>query len=898
MSWLRFLQRRRRDDDLAREIDQYIAQETDDNIARGMDPGQARIAALRKFGNRTQTREVLYRMNTINWIDALARDLNHGLRQLRLRPGFALAAIASLALGIGANTAIFTLTDQILLRLLPVENPRELVQLRLEGVRAGGNWGDSARTFTYPAYLALRDHNTVFSGLTGERVEFVSLIGQDRSELIQVAMVAGNYFQVLGVRAQLGRLFTPQDDQHLGSHPVCVLQYDFWQTHYQERPDIIGQAIRLNGAPFTVIGVAPPGFEGTDVGRPTKVWAPISMQPAIVPDNPSLTDERASWFYLFARLKPGVSLAQAEAAMTVLYRQRQQEELKQPYFTRFPETRDAFLRQRFSLEPASRGNSGLRSRFERPLILLEYLAGAVLLIACANIAGLLLAGGAARQKELAIRTAIGAGRARVAAQLYVESAILAVAGAVAGLFLGSWLARLLIVSLPYDPGMLSISPTPDARILAFTIAVSALTTILFGVLPAWQNSRAAPVDTLREEAASISGARMQVRLRKLFVGLQVGLSAVLLIGAGLFLRTLVNLRNVDLGIRSGNVVSFHVRPSAPYDDARRIQLYRSLLDAIASVHGVSAVGANRTALFTGGRWDSTLHIPGVAEKNGEQPWSFFNAVTPGYFDALGIPVKLGRAFTWADWGSGKRLALVNETLARQYFEGSPPIGRMIGRGAKSPTDIEIVGVLADSRYHEVRGEVPRQTFLNLDSIIARVAGINVYARSAGDPRHIMTALQAQVAKIDPTLVVSGMRTLDDQINFRIANERILSVLSVAFAILATLLSVVGLHGVLAFLVTRRTREIGIRMALGAKRGAIVRLVAGEMALVIACGLAAGVAAGYACARFFETQLFGVRAHDPVVIIAASAVLLAAAVSATLIPAVQASRLHPMNALRR
>jgi predicted permease len=621
------------------------------------------------------------------------------------------------------------------------------------------------------------------------------------------------------------------------------------------------------------------------------------MLPTIAPTNPQLDDERSAWFYLFARLKPGVTITQAEAAMKVLYRQRQHDELKQSYFSRFPEARDTFLRQMFTLEPAARGNSGLRSRFERPLLLLEWLAAVVLLITCANIAGLLLARGAARQRDLAIRSSIGAARGRIVRQLFTESAVLAIAGAVAGILLGSWLTRLLIRSLPYDPGNLSLSAVPDLRVLAFTIVITAVTVLLFGLLPAWQNSRLAPMATLRETVGAIAGGRTHVRLRKVFVALQVGLSAVLLIGAGLFLRTLVNLGNVDLGIRRENVVCFRVGPAAPYPDARKLHLYRSLMGGLADVPGVVAAGANRQALFTGGRWDSVLTIPGVSADSAE-PFSFFNAVTPGYFEALGIPVRAGRDFTWSDWGSGKQLALVNETLTRDYFDGKPPVGRMIGRGARAAADIEIIGVFGNARYHEVRGKVPNQTFINLDSFIDRISAVTVYARIAGDPRRIMPTLRAQVSRIDSQLVVSQMRTLDDQIDSAVSNERLLAFLSVGFALVATLLAVVGLYGVLAFVVARRTREIGIRMALGAKRGSVVRLIANEMAFVVLCGLAAGVTAAYACGRYIENHLFGVQAADPIVFCSVPAILLTAAAVATLLPALRASRIDPMCALRQ
>jgi predicted permease len=896
MSWRRYFQRSRRDDDLAAEIDHYVAAETDDNVARGMSVEAARAAAVRKFGNRTRVREVVYASNTINWFEILAQDLRYGFRQLRLRPGFALAAILSLALGIGANTAIFTLVDQLLLRLLPVEDPHALVQLRVDGARPGGNWGDGLHTFPYPTYLALRDRNTVFSGLTGQRIESVNLLDDDGASSIPVALVAGNYFQVLGVRPHIGRLLGPDDDRNLNAHPVAVLQYDFWRSQYQGRPQIVGQAIRLNGAPFTVIGVAAPAFEGTSVGIPTKVFVPIAMQPTIAPTSPGLHEERPAWFYPIARLKPGVTLAQAEASMKVLYRERIEEELNQSYFSKFPEERESLLKQTFSLEPGDRGDSGLRGRFERPLIVLEWLAAVVLLIACTNIAGLLLARGAARRRDLAIRRAIGAGRGRIIGQLFAESALVALAGAAAGLVLGTWLTDLLIALLPAGSTDFSLSATPDLRVLAFTMVVTIATSLVFGLVPAWQNSQVGPSLTLREESGSIAGGRTHVRFRKLFVAVQVALSAVLLLGAGLFIRSLMNLQQVQLGMRPENVVTFLAGPAMPYDNARKIQAYRMVIEGLAEVPGVVAVGANRGPIFTGGRSDGTLTIEGRSDR-GEAPFTFFNAVTPGYFTALGIPVKAGADFSWDDWGTGKRQALVNEALTAAYFDGTPPVGRMVGQGARSPTNIEIIGVCGNARHHDVRGDFPRQTFFNLDSVIDRIIRVSVYVRTSGDPEQVMPSLRSAVRQIDPNFVVSGMRTLDVQINSRMANERMLSFLATGFAILATILALVGLHGVLVFQVANRTHEIGIRMALGARRGMIVRLIASEMMAVVVGGLAAGVATAYWCGRYVQSQLFGLNANDPLVFSVAVATLLAAATVATILPALGASRIDPLDALK-
>jgi predicted permease len=831
----------------------------------------------------------------MNSVDSIRQDLKYGIRQLRVNPGFTLAAILSLALGIGANTAIFTLFDQIVLRLLPVRNPRELVQLRVEGGRFGSNSGDGVHTFSHPIYLALRDRNTVFSGLTGQRVEGASLVGEDRSEMIRVGLVAGNFFNVFGVQPHLGRLLTPDDDKARLAHPVAVLQYDFWQKRFAGARDIVGSTIRLNGSPFTVIGVSAPGFEGTEVGLQTQVWTPVMMKPVITPTWDALDDERNSWFYLFGRLKPGVSVEEAQASMRVLYRQRQEEELQGQFFQKFPENRERFLRQSFSLIPASRGQSNLRSAFERPLIVLQWLVGFVLLIACANVANLLLARGAARSREIAIRGALGAGRGRLIRQLFVESFLLALAGGTAGLILSSLMTKGLVRILPYDPANLSLSTSPDLRILLFTTGVTLATALFFGLVPALQGSRVSPGTVLKEEAGSIAGGH--VRLRKFFVTLQVGLSCLLLIGAGLFARTFQNLRSVDLGLNAENVVIFGVRPATVYDDARKVQTYRSLVEELASVPGVKAVGAGRQMLFTGGRWDSSITIPGVEAKEGNQPWSFFNAITPGYFDALGIPVKAGRDLRWSDWGGSKKLCLVNEALVNEYLGGANAVGRLMAQGTRNTPDTEIIGVFGNARYEDVRGAIPRQIFVSMDSTIRSISGVNIFARVQGDPRAVMSQLREQARRIDSNLIVSDMRTLDDQLNRRLSNERLLSFLSVGFALLASLLAVIGLHGVLSFVVARRTREIGIRIALGADKGSVIRLIMMGMLPVILLGIVAGLITGLLCGRFVESQLFGVKAADPLVFAISVAILLTASLLAAFLPAWRASRIDPMVSLR-
>ena len=834
----------------------------------------------------------------MNLLDSVWQDLKYAARQLRLNPGFSLTAILSLALAIGANTAIFTLVDQVVLRLLPVHNPRELVQLKAEGGRFGSNNGDDEHTFSYPLYLTLRDRNTVFSGLTGQRIESASLVGEDRSEMITVGLVAGNFFSVLGVQPHLGRLFTPDDDRLRNSHPVAVLQYNFWRNRFAGNPGIVGSNIRLNGSPFTAIGISAPDFEGTDVGLPTNVWLPVMMKPIITPTWDALDDERYSWFYLFGRLKPGLTILQAQAAMRVLYRQRQEEELRGDFFQKYPESREKFLRQTFTLIPAARGQSLLRSGFEQPLVVLQWLVGVVLLIACTNVANLLLARATARQREIAIRAALGASRGQLIRQLCVESLLLAVAGGAAGLLVSSWMARGLLRILPFDPANLSLSTTPDLRILIFTTGITLLTALFFGLVPALQGSHVSAGATLKQEAGSIAGGHGHVRLRKLFVALQVGLSCLLLIGAGLFARTFRNLQNVDLGFNTENVVMFGVRPATVYDDARKLQVYRSLIETLASVPGVKAIGANRQRLLTGGRWDSSITIPGVALQEGNQPWSLFNAITPGYFEALGIPIRAGRDLRWNDWGSNRKVCLVNEALVNEYLGGANPVGRLMAQGTRQTPDMEIIGVFGNTRYEDVRGNIPRQVFVSMDSRIRSIGSINVLARIQGDPRRVMPQLREQTRRVDSNLVISDMRTLDDQLNMRLSNERLLSFLSVGFALLASLLAIIGLHGVLTFVVARRTREIGIRIALGAGKGRVIRLVMREMLQVILFGIAAGIVAGLLCGRFVESQLFGVKAADPPVFVISVVTLLTASVVAAFTPAWRASRIDPMTSLRQ
>ncbi|MGH9160515.1 MAG: ABC transporter permease, partial [Vicinamibacteraceae bacterium] len=641
------------DHELDEELQDHIERQIAEHVARGMTPKRARTIVLRAFGGVERRKEECRDMRRTQFVEQLWRDARFAVRSLLKSPGFTAVALLSLALGIGANTAIFTLVDQIVLRLLPVKDAHELVQLRLDGARPGEQEGDGLHTFSHPTYLALRDRNTVFSGLTGQVIQNASLVGDGRNEMIRIGLVAGNFFDVLGVQPQLGRLLRPEDDTVRNGHPVVVLQHNFWQTRFAGDRGVVGSSIRLNGTPFTVIGISAPGFEGTAAGIPTQMWAPVTMRPAITIPWDELENERSAWFYLFGRLEPGVTIEQAQAAMRVLYRQRQEEELQAQFFREFPDERKNFLRQTFTLIPAGGGQSALRTNFAEPLLLLQWLVGVVLLIACTNVANLLLARATARQREVAIRGALGASRGQLVRQFFVESVMLALAGGASGLLLSSWMTASLIRILPYDPENLSLSTTPDTRILIFSAAITLLTALLFGLVPAMRGSQVSPGATLKEEAGTVAGGHGHVRLRKLFVAVQVGLSCLLVIGAGLFARTLQNLEKVELGFDTENVVMFSVDLATVYDDARKLQVFRSLIEGLEAVPGVTAAGANRNMLLTGGRWDSQITMPGVKANDGNPPWSYFNAVTPGYFDALGIRIQAGRDLSWDDWGGSR-----------------------------------------------------------------------------------------------------------------------------------------------------------------------------------------------------------------------------------------------------
>ncbi len=828
----------------------------------------------------------------------LVQDLRFALRTLRKSPLFTTVAVFSLALGIGANTAIFTLIDQLILRLLPVSHPEELVLLTGRGAHYGSNTGSNA--ISYPMYQDFRDRNQVFGGMFCRYGTTMSLSAGGHTELVAGELVSGNYFPVLGVGAALGRVFTASDDLYQDSHPLAVLSYSFWKTRFAGDRQVIGRRVVLNGFPFTIIGVSREGFDGVEPGTAPQVRIPMMMKREVTP-GPwySLNDRRGRFVQAFGRLKPGETVEAAKAGLQPLFHQILRMEVQEKAFVKTTEyTRQQFLKMWMDVLPAANGRSFLRQQFANPLWALMAVVGLVLLIACSNVANLLIARAAARQKEIAVRLALGASRGRLILQLVEESVLLSAAGGLAGLGLAVLMVKTLIGFLPQGVSELTLSAAPDLRVLGFTAAISIATGVLFGLVPALQSTRPQLAGTLKDQAGAVVGGT-SVGLRKALVVLQVSLSLLLLIGAGLFIQSLRNLKDLNPGFRTDSLVTFSVDPSINgYKPARTLQFYRQLQDRLDTLPGVSSSGLAVIRVLDGNEWDSTVSVEGYTTKQGEWIDPHMQFCSEGFLETLGIPVLQGRGFTRRDDEAAPKVAIVNEMFAKRYFGNSSPIGRHIGMGGNPGTklDIEIVGVVGDTRYESMRNEVPYELYRpyrQTDFVI----GMTGYVRTHGDPANLFGSIRQTVHEVDSNVPVFGLRTLQQQMDKSLLTERLLATLSTIFGCLATLLAAIGLYGVMAYVVARRTREIGIRMALGANGGSVVWLVMREVLLLAGMGVAIGGPAAWAVTRLVQTQLFGIGAADPrTMILAALGIASVAAVSGW-VPARRAITIDPIRALR-
>ena len=829
----------------------------------------------------------------------LIQELTLAFRTFRKSPTFALVIVLTLALGIGANTAIFGLMDQLLFRLLPVASPERLVVLDGPGPFFGStrSYSDVLTPFSHPMFESLRDQSQVFSGVLAFYPTSVHVTLEGQTLDASGQLVSGTFFPVLGVKPELGRLLGPEDDQKPGGHPVIVLGYSFWKQKLGGDPGVVGRSLLVNGHPMTIVGVSAAGFHGVEVGDSLDLYVPLMMQSQVLPTwNRGLGSWRVRWLTLMARLEDGVSLDEARVATNVLYRQLLRTDLDQ-LETRSESFRTRFAQKEIILVPGGRGTSSLREQSRTPLLVLMGMVALVLLIACANVANLLLARAMSRRKEIALRVALGASRARLVRQLVTESMLLAFAGGAAGILFASWTGELLIRSLPNPYVTEVFSADPDLRVGLFAFLVSSVTGLLFGLAPAIQSTRPDIGATLKNESGTLSGRFASARFRRGLVVAQIALSLLLLIGAGLFVRSLVNLTAIDPGFRPQKLLTFTVDPSLNgYDLDRRRAILRQLREEIASEPGVISVSLAEVALMTSVTASSTVRVEGYESQEGEDMNPGLNEVGPGFFSTTGIPLVAGREFSEADVAGAPRVAIVNEAFVRYFFEGEDPIGRRFGFAREADLDITIVGVSRDGKSATLREETER--FLYLPYMQSSDLGsVTLYVRTALDASALGGPLHQAVARVDPTLPVTDLKTMETQIEESLFVERMVAALSVAFGCLATLLAALGLYGLMSYAVSLRTREIGIRVALGAGRRGVLTLVLKEVAWLAVMGFAVGLPAGYAFGRVVETELYGLSARDPLTIALATLVLASTALVAGYLPAARASRVEPTVALR-
>lgn len=826
-------------------------------------------------------------------LDAMQADLRYAWRAMRRAPLFTAIAIASLALGIGANTAIFSLVDQVLLRSIAARDPGQLVLLESPGPQRAMVFGRYA--FSYPMYRDLRDSNRVFEGLAARYPTPVTLSAPGGQGLrVDAELVSGNFFQTLGVGPLLGRTLNQADTARPGAAAVAVLDAAFWRTRFGADPQIIGRTVRLNGQPYEIAGVAANSFRGVQPGYRPAFYLPLTMKRQLTPTWDELDNRRALWLQLIGRLNPGLTSQQAQAGLQPLYQAILAEELKQMPGDVTGNFRRRFLSRPLLLQSAAGGIPLLRQETRAPLFVLMAMVALVLLIACANVANLLLARAAARRKEIAVRLALGARRSDLLRQLMAESLLLALAGGAAGLAVASWTLEALLRLLPQNGWRLALSPQLDWRVLAFTAALALLTGLLFGLLPALQATRPDATPVLKE--ATSSPSRRALRFKQGLVVAQVALSVLLLAASGLFLRTLINLKTVDTGFRTASLLSFEVDvPLAGLPPAATAQTYAALRRRYASLPGVSHAVLAENSLLSGNFWQMTVGVEGYQAREGENLNPQVNSVSEGFFSALGMPLAAGREFTDADTAAAPRVAVVNEHFARYFFKDQSPIGRRFGI-ADRPRDITIVGVVRDGRSVSLREEPTRRIYLPFRQS-PDLGGVTFYVRTAADPDALISTLRKETAAAVPGLALFEPRTVERQLDDSVASDRLLAVLCSAFGLLAALLAAIGLYGVMAWSVARRTREIGIRMALGAPRAGVLKMVQRESALLALLGIALGLPLALALRRLVDSLLFGLKPNDPWVYASAALLLFAIALAAGFWPARQASRTDPLVALR-
>ncbi len=826
------------------------------------------------------------------------QEIKYALRQLRKSPVFALVAVATLALGIGANTSVFTLLDQALLRSLPVNHPEELVRLRFTGDGPGHTnsyGGDDKDFFSYPMYRDLRDKNGQLAGLIANDLQDVAVRWNDKPDMATCELVSGNYFELLGVQAAIGRLIQPADEA-LNATPVVVLSFNSWKTQFGSDPRVVNQTFLVNAHPFTVVGVAPPKFHSIVAGATPELFVPVTAKGLITPRWQDLEDRRSSWLTLTGRLKPGVSRQMAEAGVNPLWHALRSEEFKD--FKHQDRWRREFLDEsRLVLIDSARGFSPLRDQISVPLMVLMGMVGLLALMTCVNVSSLLLVRAAGRAREMSVRYALGAGRWQIGRQLLTEGMLLGLLGGGLGLALAPVVARILIRQLAANTGgEVPFTPNPDLRVLLFTFALAILVALAFSMAPAFRFLRPELVNSLKQQSGT--GTAGHLRFRRLSVAVQIGLSLLLLVGAGLFVRTLHNLRSADVGFSTGHLVIFGINPRlAGYQPDQTFELYKRVTDGLAALPGTRSVGATDDPDLDDDSHTGAVLVPGNPTKEDWVPQVEEPAVTPGYFSTLQIPLMAGRPFNDEDVIGKPSVAVVNVTFARRYFgDAHNAIGRMIGfGGTDSKPDTEIVGVVGDTK-HRLRAD-PLPTTYRPRFQLSEPNALFFYVRTWQPADLAVANIRAAMQKLDSRLALNDLRSVDDQIVQNLAAERLIALLSVSFGILAMLLAGLGLYGVLAYATAQRTREIGIRMALGAQRSGVVRLVLADVLWLAGISIAITIPVSLFLSRLLRSQLYGVNSNDPLTLVIGTLLVGAVVLAAALLPARRAASIEPVQALR-
>jgi predicted permease len=829
------------------------------------------------------------------------RALKLAFRTLAKAPVITGVAIFSLALGIGANAAIYSLFDQMVLRSLPAHEPGRLVNLANPGPKPGSQSCNQAggcdEVFSYAMFRDLEQQaRNGFVGIAAHVVFGANLAYRNQTISGEGMLVSGSYFPLLGVRPALGRLLGPEDDRTIGGHYVAVLSHRYWENRLGGDPGVLNQTIVINGHSMTVVGVAARGFEGTTLGARPDVFVPITMRGEMSRGFTGFDNRRSYWAYLFGRLKPGVTLQQASTEINTIYHaiiNDVEAELQQGMSE---QTMANFRSKAIVLADGRRGQSSIHEEVKTPLILLLTITGVVLLIACANIANLLLARGANRSQEMAIRGSLGAGRAQLVGQLLLESLLLAAFGGVAGLLVARWTLGLIGAILPADAAdTISLTLHPSAVVFAGLLAIG--TGILFGLYPALHTTRPDLMTVLKGASGQPAGARAAARFRNALVTAQIALSMTLLVAAGLFIKSLANVSRVDLGIATENVIMFSLAPVLNGYEPERIRaLFEQVEDELAAIPGVTAVSAGRVALIAGNNWGSDVHVQGFERGPDTDANSRYNEVGPGYFSALGMPLMAGREFTMSDGPGAPRVALVNQTFARKFGLDADAVGKFMSAGGDDSLNTEIVGLVADAKYSEVKQDVPPLFFLPYRQN-ENIGSMTFYARTSVDPGQVLRAIPTLIQRLDPNLPVEDLKTLEQQVQDNVVLDRVIGILSAAFAALATILAAVGLYGVLAYTVAQRTREIGLRMALGADAGRVRSMVLWQVGRMTIIGGVVGILAALGIGRVASSLLFEMQGYDPVVVAAVVVLLSGVAIAAGYVPALRASQVEPMRALR-